>query len=147
MLGQSDEDKEQQFRAFETSKISMKVANALAKHASDKNCNHTIADILAMVLVEKVEGYMIGEDLVDAQDREFGVFIRSKSGPKKADIQIEGGHTEDEIKRGLSEMFRSHQNFWRIIREHLEEGDNEGNGLRCTHRPSEILKQIAGYVS
>jgi hypothetical protein len=46
MLGFSEEEKEQWFRAFETSKVSPKVAIALAKHASNKNCNHTLTDIL-----------------------------------------------------------------------------------------------------
>ena len=79
MLGLSDKDKEQWFRAFETSKFSTKVLLSLTKHASEKNCHHTLTDILSMVLVEKVEGYMIGEDLVGAQDRELEVYYSKLS--------------------------------------------------------------------
>jgi hypothetical protein len=146
MLGLSDEEKEQWFRGFETSKMSMKVATALYRHALDKDCNHTIRDILSMVLMEKVEGYMIGEDLVDAQDRELETYIRSRS-KENNEIELEKPELKDgELNAKFSQLFKSYQNFWRTIREHLEEGNEEDNGLRCTHRPSEILKQIAIYV-
>lgn len=66
-------NEEEKFCAFEASKGTTKLLFALAKHVIEKNCNHTIHDVLSHILIEKVEEYMIGEDLVGAKDMEVEV--------------------------------------------------------------------------
>jgi len=62
--------KREDLEDLKTAKLTNKLIVALTKHAyACKNCNHTIQDVLGRILVEKVQEYMIGEDLVAAQDR------------------------------------------------------------------------------
>src|SRR5262245_33329092 len=98
-----DPKQEKLFKAFETAKITEKFLLAVLKHTYDcKNCTHNIRDVLAQMLIEKVQEYMIGEDLAGAQDKELSNSIKSApaNARDKDSLSMEEAEERARIKDG-----------------------------------------------
>ena len=150
MIGTNND--ESMFRTFEVAKLTQKFVCAVLNHIKEgKNCNHTLQEVLANMLVEKVREYLIGEDLAAAQDKELEKSIRRHTTPDpeydKGSLSIE--EAEAKAREGqdpgymLFKKAMEIRKFWDTIQKHLDEGngDREGGG-KCKHRLSEILYDI-----
>jgi hypothetical protein len=113
------------------------------------------------MMVEKVEEYMIGEDLIGAQDKESLESIKSKNKNEneneerdKESLSLEETEQKAREKDGsllglaMFKNVKGSREIWGVIRKHLEEASHEDSGAlkinkgKCNHSLKEIFLDI-----